>query len=211
MYRLIVPTVTVAMWMGWAGPSLAADKLLPEEGATQVMLLLQPLVGDDLKLARDKREKIHEFAIAQWKKAQAVNELDHEERDRKFATMAKENQHFLDETLTAEQRKRLDEIALQEAGLLCLTRADIAEKLELTSEQQRKAVQLLQGSLQEMEELIDSSGGESKEESLQDLRKACQKRLQSLLTEKQKKTWKEICGAPFEGKLFLSESRTSDE
>jgi hypothetical protein len=211
MHRFVVPTVVVTLMLAWLGPILAEEKLVPEEGATEVMLLLQPLVCDDLKLAKDKREKIHEFALAQWKKAQTANDLDADARDREFTAMAKENERFLDETLTARQRKRLNEILLQEAGLLCLTRPEIAEKLELTKEQQKKAAQLLQEANQEMEELIDSTNGELKEQGLQDLRAACQKRLQSLLSEKQKLKWKEMCGAPFQGKLFLTESRSSDE
>src|SRR5207302_1101125 len=101
------------------------------------MLLRQASVRDDLKLSHDEAQKINSFAKEQWEKAKAASKLAEPERDRKFAEMSKENDRFLDKTLTKEQRKRLQEIELQYAGLMCLSRPEIAKKLKLTDEQMK--------------------------------------------------------------------------
>ena len=64
----------------------AADekaKLVPEEGAIELVLLRHKAVRDDLKLTHREARKIHEFTEEQWKKAQEAEELaDAKERDR---------------------------------------------------------------------------------------------------------------------------------
>src|SRR5215469_687375 len=92
----------------------AADKkMVPEEGAVEVMLLLQPAVCKELNLSSDKRQKIQSFADGQWKKAQALGNLDEKERDRQFGQMTKENERFVSEVLSKDQKKRLDQILFQ--------------------------------------------------------------------------------------------------
>jgi hypothetical protein len=205
MLRLIGSTLAATLITCWAASAPAADKMVPEEGATEVMLLLQPAVCDDLKLSDDERDKIHKFASGQWKKAQELSKLDEKARDREFMSMTKDNERFIAETLTKDQQERLDEILLQVAGLLWVTRPEIAKKLDLTEEQKKKAAQLQKEARQEMEELIHSTTDAKKEEKLAELRQTSRQRLQSLLTDKQKSKWKEMSGQPLKGKLSFAE------
>jgi hypothetical protein len=207
MLRMIGSTVALTLIVCWAASAQAADKLVPEEGATEVMLLLQPAVCEDLKLSEDERDKIHKFASAQWKKAQELSKLDEKARDREFAEMTKQNERFIAETLTDQQQKRLDEILLQVAGLLWVTRPEIAQKLDLSAEQKQRAAQFQKEARQEMEELIHSTSDAEKEEELAELRQTSRQRLQTLLTDKQKSKWKEMSGEPLKGKLYFAEKR----
>lgn len=192
----------------WAAPVFAAGKLVPEEGAVEVMLLLQPDVCKDLDLSKEKCDKVESFASAQWKKAQKLAHLEEKERDKKFQEMTKENERFLEQTLSKDQKKRLDEILLQMAGLLWVTRPEIAKQLNLSSDQKKRAVDLQQRARDEMEELIHETDEEDQDAKLRELRETSRERLMSLLTNDQKKKWKEMQGEPFKGRITFAERKT---
>lgn len=185
----------------WGAPAQSAGRMVPEEGAVEVMLLREKSVRDELKLTAAEAKKLHDHCAAQWKKAKEVSELPEAERDKKFIEMTKENDKFLDATLTKDQRKRLQQIELQVAGLLCVDRPHIAAKLKLTDEQKTRADELQKEARDEMEELIHAKSNEQKQEKLDELRATSKKRLLELLTDEQEKIWKEMVGAPFQGKF----------
>lgn len=182
-------------------PLSAAERMVPEEGALEVMLLREKSVREDLKLSHSEADRIHRHCDAQWRKVQEASQLPEAERDKKFEEMTKENDRFLDKTLKKDQRKRLQQIELQVAGLLCVDRPHIAAKLKLTDEQKTRADELQKEARDEMEELIHADPSEQKQEKLDELRATSRKRLLELLTDEQEKIWKELVGAPFQGKF----------
>lgn len=179
----------------------AKEGIVPEEGAVDLMLLRQESVQQDLRLNAAEIQKIHDFVSGQWKKAQAINDLSSDQRRQKFEGLERENKQFLDQALQPAQRKRLNQIALQVAGLLCVTRPDVAAQLGLTEEQKQKAHQLQQTARKEMQELLDSPSREGRKEKLQELRKTSRDRLMELLTDEQEVKWKEMTGPRFEGRF----------
>jgi DNA-binding TFAR19-related protein (PDSD5 family) len=206
MCKFFTWTLAVTIACVWAAPLRAADdevKLVPEEGAVEIMLLRQASVRKELNLTNDEAEKIHKFSVQQWKKAREVSKLGETQRDAQFVEMTKENQRFLDETLEPGQRKRLDEIEFQVAGLLCVTRPDVAAKLKLSAEQKERAPKLQKLARDEMEALIHTTNDEKKQEELAELRQTSRKRLLELLTDEQEATWKQLTGKPFEGELHF--------
>ena len=195
--------VVVALGMPvWAqGP-----RMVPEEGAIQLMLLRQKSVRDDLHLTPDEAAKIEAFGSQQWKKAVKIHEstTNHEERHAKYKVLADENEKFIHEVLEPAEIKRLDEITLQRAGFMWITRPDIAAKLELTPEQKEKAAELQKAAHKEMHDVIHTPGSwEDKHATLKELHAANEKKLMALLTDAQEAKWKEMCGAPFAGELRL--------
>ncbi|HEV3022758.1 MAG TPA: hypothetical protein VGX76_09825 [Pirellulales bacterium] len=206
MRRFFEMALALTVLVPWASAGRSADenvKLVPEEGAVEVMLLRQPSVQKELKLTDDEAEKILAHANKQWKAAHEASKLDATARDKKFAEMTKENEQFLNATLETEQRKRLDQITLQVAGLLCVTRPHVASKLALTDEQKQRATQFQKEARAEMEALIHTENDETKQEKLLELRQTSRKRLLDLLTDKQEATWKELTGAPFKGEILF--------
>lgn len=189
----------------------AADKkkMVPEEGAVEIMLLLQPSVGKELNLAPDKLQKIKTFADGQWKKAQALANLDEKERDKRFQEMTKENERFVSEVLSKDQKKRLDQIEFQAAGLLCITRPHIAKELKLSEEQKKRAAQMQQEARDEVEELIHETSDAQKDAKARELRQTSEKRLMELLTDEQESKWKELTGAPFRGEIRFAKAETA--
>lgn len=194
-------TFALAILVLGATAARAQEKLVPEDGAIEVMLLKQASVREDLKLSHDEADKIHKHTSQQWKKAQAVSKLPQAERDKKFAEMTKENDLFIDQTVTKDQRRRLKEIELQVAGLMCLTRPEIAGKLKLTDEQMKRVHQMQKVGRQEMEELLYATNPESRQEKLAELRKTSRDRMLELLTDEQEKTWAQMQGKRFNGEF----------
>ena len=182
-------------------PSLAAEKMVAEEGAVEVVLLRQQSVQKELKVTADEVEKIHTFGEEQWEKAQKANVLGAAEQSKKYAEMSKENEKFVRETLTKDQARRLHQITLQMAGLLCLTRPEVASKLNLTADQKKRAHQLQKEARREAEELVHVTKKDQKLEKLRELHETSLKNLAELLTDEQEATWAEMIGPPFKADL----------
>lgn len=197
--------------VAFASAGRAADKMVPEEGAVEVMLLLQPAVGEDLKLSKDERDKIHKFASGQWEKAQKVSKLGEQERDREFKEMTKDNERFIKETLTKDQQKRLDEILLQTAGLLWVTRPEVASKLNLSEAQKKQAKMMQQEARGEMETLLHSTSDEMKDAELRKIHQTSRTRLMSLLSDEQKSKWKQMTGQPLKGELRFAAQKGAEK
>ncbi len=209
MYKSLSSASGVVLLALGASLAYAADKkMVPEEGAVEIVLLRQQSVQRELKLTDDQIEKIHAFSARQWEKAQEANKLSESEADKMFSELAKENQRFIDEMLNKDQKKRLQEIVLQVAGLLCVTRDDVASRLGLTLAQKKRARELQEESRREAEELIHSTRKEQKREKLKELRARTRQRVNDLLTDAQEAQWKEMIGAPFTGDLAFLDADT---
>lgn len=208
MRSLTTSAFALAVLVSWAVQIGAADKeknkeakMVPEEGAVEIMLLRQPSVRKELKLSNDESTKIDEYAAKQWQRAQDASGYDEKKRDQEFVEMTKENDRFLDETLKKEQRHRLDQIAMQVAGLLNVTRPAIASKLGLTDEQKKQARVYQKEARESVEELLYTSNEQQRKEQAKELRQTSRKRLMELLTAEQETKWKEMTGAPFTGEI----------
>ena len=187
-------------------------KLVPEEGAIELVLLRHKAVRDDLKLTHREARKIHEFTERQWKKALEAEELsDAKERDRRYEEMTKEDDKFLEETLTPAQNKRLDQITLQVAGLLWIKQPEVIAELKLTDEQKKKAAQYQEEAKREMEELLHSPVRRDRHAEMKKHHEASKKRLLELLTDEQEAKYQEMIGPPFKGELRFDEPPMFEE
>lgn len=196
---LVAGLAVVALGGGFA---YAADKkMIAEEGAVEVLLLRQQSIQRELKLTDAEIEKAHKHCATQWAKAQEANGLSPSEADKKFAEMERENQRFIETTLTKEQQKRLNEITLQVAGLLSLTRHHIASQLGLTAEQKTRAKEMQQEARREADELLEVKDKTQQRAKLKELRATTRKKINELLTDAQEAKWREMTGAPFNGDL----------
>ena len=184
-----------------AARSADDEKIVAKEDAIQVVLLRHTSVQKDLHLTAEEVKKIHEFADGQWKKVQDMKGLSEAEKNEKYEAMARQNEKFLHDTLSAEQCKRLNQITMQVAGLLWVARSDVAAELKLTDEQKQKVKEAHKEAHREMQEALSSKGGEIAPEKVRELRMSNRRRLMSILTDEQKGKWKEMAGEPFKGEL----------
>jgi hypothetical protein len=202
-------TLTLAALYMCSVPAWAADdkpKPVPEQGVIQLVLLRYKGVRDDLKLNRPEARRINDFTEQQWKKAQEADAIqDEKERNGRYDEMAREDARFLGEVLKPEQKKRLDQITLQVAGLLWITQPEVAAALQLTGEQKEKVVALQNAARKELEELLYSETRRDRPAELRKHQQACKERIVELLTDEQEAKYKEMAGEPFQGALKFDE------
>ncbi|MBI3862347.1 MAG: hypothetical protein HY290_10675 [Planctomycetia bacterium] len=203
MYRLLKIAAPMVLVVAWGVPGYSAEKgvMIPEEDTLEIMLLRQKSVRTELKVTDEVAKRVDEYAAQQWKKAKEVSELPEKEQHTKFGAMAKENQQFLEKNLTKAQRERLDQIVLQVAGLLYVTRHEHADKLKLTADQKQKAKDLQKQARAEMEKLIEAKDAKDRHKEIVALWEVNHGRLEKLLTDSQRATWKQMLGAEFKGEF----------
>jgi len=202
MHRFGRWTLTMAVLVLWGTPAQPAEeKMVPGEGAIEVMMLRQKSVQDELKLTSDEKEKIHDFTTKQHKRAEALQDASEEEREKKFAQLSKENEAFVEGLLEPDQEKRFRQIMLQRAGLVMVTDPKVASALDLTEDQKEKARALQKEAHKEWVELHHATSKEARNDKIHELHMSSRKRLLNLLTDKQEAKFREMAGPPFEGKL----------
>lgn len=188
-----------------ATPALFAEEdrhLIATEETVEIVLLRQKSVQYELKVTPEEAKKIHAFASRQWQKAERLAKADKEEREKKFDVMAQENEKFLNDCLKPEQRKRLQQIAMQRAGLLWIARSDVATELGLSAEQKQKVKEVHKEARKEAIEFLASDKAKAvKKEQLHEMRMKDRRRLMSILTPEQKAKWKGMIGDEFKGDL----------
>ncbi len=202
-YRKLLLALAVVLLGAGAARSADDEKIIAREDAIEVMLLRQKSVQENLKTTPEQNSKIHAFADKQWKRVQTLRDSSEAERDRAFEEMAKANQQFIKNTLTPEQCKRLNQIAMQLAGLLWIMRSDVASELNLTDEQKQKIRELHREARKEAQEALRSENQAVEEEKFREMRQANRRRLMSVLTDEQKTKWREMAGQPFRGELHF--------
>lgn len=195
-------TLALVIVVASGTPARPADeKMVPGEGAIEVMLLRQKSVQEDLKLTSDEAKQIHAFTTKQHKKAEAIEQGSESDRGQKYHELTRENEKFVTEILEPAQLKRLHQIMLQKAGLMMVTQPKVAAALNLTEGQKEKAHEFQQEAHKEWVELHHDTSKESRGEKLHMHQVNSRKRLMSLLTDEQEAKYKEMSGTPFEGKI----------
>jgi Spy/CpxP family protein refolding chaperone len=203
-----VSAVVAATVLAASGRAADDEELIAESGAMEIVLLRQHSVQHDLKLTDVHGKKIHSFATEKWKKAREIHKLPAAEQDAKYNELTKENEKFLSSLLTADQRTRLDQIALQVAGLLTAGRPDIASKLKLTSDQKKKLEALHKEAHKEAKAILkEATDANTKHEELKKLHETNKTHLIGLLTSEQKAIWKTLIGPEFKGELHFSAAK----
>lgn len=170
--------------------------------------LMAPNAQKDLKLSeeqvgkvqdtlRDVREKhMDDFA--------ALRDAAPEERQQKMAGITKAMNEDIKKglSLSAEQSKRYDQISLQTRGLMAFSDPTVAEKLKLTDDQKTQIREIAMSARGAGRGAFSKDASdEERREAMKKMRETNQenmKKVQALLTDDQKKEWKELTGEPIE-------------
>lgn len=151
---------------------------------------------DKVKAAVQKVEENHKGDFAKLKDA------SQEERRSKGRELT---QSVSTETLTAvgdilkpEQMKRLKQIELQRAGEEAFRRPEVQKALNLTAAQTESLKTITSDAAKETRDLFSGGAGQGAREKIAALRKQTSEKIQGILNEDQKKTWKELTGEPFQ-------------
>jgi len=156
------------------------------------------------KLGESMREKMQELGPKMQEIFQSGNGPGYPETMKKVQELTKpirdEVQKEIKDTLKPEQVTRLKQLELQQAGVMSLTRdEDAAKKLNVTDEQKKKLQTIQTDMMADMRELMQGGGFGDPEtqKKMQTLRKETTEKATAVLTDEQKKTWKDMTGEQF--------------
>ncbi len=175
------------------------------------MLLANEGVQKELNLDDAQKEKVTKLNEANRAKfaenRSALEGLEGEALTKKRQeiqkTQGEETRKALADILKPEQSKRLHQITLQQQGVIALASNEEAQKdLKVTDDQKTKLQTIARENGEKMRELRPQGGGggnfQEIREKMTALRTETTEKVNAVLTDDQKKAWKELIGAPFE-------------
>jgi Spy/CpxP family protein refolding chaperone len=190
------------------------------------MLIQNSSVQKELKLSDDEIKKIKEAVDGINSKHQeeraALRNLQGDERREKGQELGRkvteETNQALASILTPEQSKRLKEITLQQEGARAFNGEEVQKALKLTDDQKDKIKTINEDAAKDMRELfpqggrrgaggaggggaVDAATFKEMQTKMAAIRKETLDKVTSVLTDDQKKAWKDMTGAPFEVKF----------
>jgi hypothetical protein len=170
--------------------------------AGELYLLAQPTALDDLRLDTEQRRKVANLsarAARRW--IDAFGDPAHmpalAERERIVLEQVRANEVEIDAILTVAPRVRLRQIALQSEAPTAFRQPEVAEALQLTSDQRERIKGIQEEAVwRQIRELrtgkTSDAGGTSPAH-----------RVLSLLTKEQARRWAELAGEPIRGPLSV--------
>jgi hypothetical protein len=169
-------------------------------------LLANEDVEKELKLTDEQKEKVKAFAPAQGQRGQRQPGQPRGNRGEANPEAAKAADAFVKDSLTADQRKRFQQIRYQVMGVAAFNDEEVQKELKLTDEQKTKFKDLAEEERTKLRELMPQrgqggAGGGNFQEIMQKrqaMTKEYNEKAQAVLTEDQKKAWKDLTGDPFE-------------
>jgi Spy/CpxP family protein refolding chaperone len=195
----------------------ATAQEIPEEARRAIAInlegpfvLLRDAMRDELKLSDEQKEKLDEYFREQLPDImqffQSLDGVDHDEREPKlkaFRQKAREKlSPVLKATLKEDQMKRLRQVELQQEGAFVLHHGEpkIAKDLKITDAQRKQFVAVMQELQKKVQPLIkEAESGDNHEEirsKIMKIKKEQEDKIEALLTDTQKKQWKELLGKP---------------
>ena len=168
---------------------------------------------DDAKkvadIASDARDEIRQEMRELIQDAGNFREMDEDERKEfreKFTKMMNEINgdawKEISKIVDKDQIKRLDQLAIQRQGASAFLGKNLQKELEITKEQIKKMREKnteLQKEMQEaIQEAVQDRDREAMNEARTEYREASQEAFMKILTDKQKKKYKELIGEEFE-------------
>jgi hypothetical protein len=172
-------------------------------------LVCREKVQDDLKLTKEQKEKVDEHLQERlpdlMEFLQKLDGVKADEREKEVHAYRPKAQEklttFLKQTLKAEQLKRLRQLELQQEGPFALLHEpETGKALKVTDDQRKQFVGVVQELQKKIGPLIKEAqtGGNPEEirPKVMTIRKEYEGKLEALLTDAQKKQWKEMLGQP---------------
>jgi serine/threonine protein kinase len=162
--------------------------------ASQLHLLWQPGVLDDLRLSDEQLPKVKEFRARvgkEWRESLGeVGRVSPAERGRRAVERARAYEAEVNRLLTPAQQARLRQIGLQAEGPGAFREPEVVAELNLTAEQ-REQVRLI-----EEEALFGWMKGPRPGTTPGAREKSVNERLVAVLTEEQARRWRAMTGEP---------------
>ena len=190
---------------------------IPEQARKEIVQNLQgpfmvfrDAVQEELKLTSEQKEKLEEHlrellpdAMQFFQSMQGVKPEEREKEIKAYRPKVQEKlAAVLKETFKEDQRKRLRQLELQQEGAFTLFHGgpEVGKELKITDEQRKQFMAVVQEFQKKVGPLIKEaqSGGNHEEihAKAMKIRKEHEGKIEALLTDAQKKQWKEMLGKP---------------
>ena len=210
-FRSLVLLVVLPLVECFSGPARAQEpsQMLEALGGPEFMVF-RDKVQERLKVSDDQKKKLQEglegFIKQMGEVMQSLGELEPEERGKKMGSYRQKAHEklaaFLKETLKKEQLKQIRQLVLQQEGLYALGHPEVAAELKVTDEQKQQFMSVLQESTKTIDSLSKKAQSEGNPEDIRPkvmkIRKQYESKIEAVLSDAQKKHWKEMLGEPFE-------------
>jgi Spy/CpxP family protein refolding chaperone len=156
-------------------------------GGGPVMYLSAKSVQDELKLSEDDAKKVTD----------ALRGLD---RNLSREERAEKTKQILKDNLKEDQIKRLNQIMWQREGIgRAIANPDVQTALKLDDKQKDQVKTIEEDSRKKISDLGRPSA--DNREKIQELRKKSNEDITAVLTDDQKKAWKDLLGPEFKGEI----------
>ena len=208
--RSITTTIAFALLaaagIAWAQDEGARKHFLHELGGP--FIISRAKVQEDLKLSDDQKQKLRGtmtgYVQETMKVFEKLKDLKAGEREKEMQSHRQKSDEkfsaFVKETLTPDQLQRFRQLRLQHDGPGAMGRPEVRKELNITDEQLQQFMGVIQEMQKDIEPLIKEaqSGGNPQEifPKVVKLRQECQAKIEALMSDAQKKQWKEMLGKP---------------
>lgn len=199
----VFASIALFVSMAWAQDEEARKHLLHELGGP--FFVSRDKVQEELKLSDDQKKKLREKMSDDVQQAKKVLNLKAGEREKAMKSLRQKSykklEAFLKETLNADQLKRFQQLELQYDTPAIMLRPEIVKELKITDEQRKHFIGVIQAMQKKIEPLMKEAKSTGNPEEVLPkvirLRLDCQGQIEALLSDAQKKQWKEMIGKPF--------------
>jgi hypothetical protein len=171
--------------------------------ASQLYLLCQPAVLDDLGLSDAERPRVKEFCARvgkEWRESLAdVGRLSPAERGRRAIARARAYEAEVNVLLTPAQRGRLRQIGLQAEGPGAFREPEVVAELGLTAEQ-RDRIRTIEDEV--LFAWMRRSRSGSPDQAADAKGKSTNDRINAVLTAEQVRRWRALTGTPLKAAII---------
>ncbi len=183
-----------------AYPALAQFPGGGRGGMEGPMLLLNKSVQDELKLSDEQKAELHKAQEKMRAAFQDARQSGDREKAKGAADDARKEAEKVQEALKPEQAKRFKQVQLQVRGMRAFADSDVQKQLKLSDKQIAEVREIGEGVQRNAQELFQNRGPDTMKK-VAALNKEAMEKVSGILTEDQKKTWKEMTGDKFELKM----------
>jgi hypothetical protein len=189
---------------------------VPEEVRRQLVEALGPpflvfrqRVREDLKLSDDQKQTLETMVAETVRDAMQffakVQDLEPSERDRRHHAFRHQAQEklaaFLKERLRPDQRRRLRQLEIQHEGPFALMGdPKLSAEMNVTNDQRQRIMAVVQGMEKKIQALLHGAGPNPDPRRVgpkaMQIRQDHARRIESVLTDAQRKQWRQLVGKP---------------
>jgi Spy/CpxP family protein refolding chaperone len=196
-------TLTICLALGLAGVALAQRGGMGFGGGLG-FLAMNPGVQKEIKVTDEQKDKLKDTMtkVREDHKDDMEKLRDRdtapEERQKLMKSFNDDTDKALGKVLDDKQMKRLRQISLQNQGAFAFRNPDVLSKLSLKDDQKEKIKTISEEAGQKMRDLFQGGFNEEARTKMAELNKETMEKIRGVLTDEQKKTWKEMTGEPFQ-------------